>query len=123
LGAKYIHRTDSEEQLCQNEAIAEYRDYCMYSRIIGGISKQLQVKCDLKYRYEDDHTMGNIMRTRHSPLASPASTVAHQIHQGLPMFMLHPKTSPNYTNDWEPSFVDIEQDSRLEQEEMFVLDM
>lgn len=64
---KYLRRTPSELQLCQDEAVADYRDYCMYSRILGGITRQQMKQHDLRQRYQNDITIENIMRTRHDP--------------------------------------------------------
>jgi hypothetical protein len=64
--AKCIRRTPSEVQFLQEQAIADHRDFCMYSRIISGISRQQMTDNGfLDLRHENDETLGNIIRTRH----------------------------------------------------------
>eukprot|EP01083_Nonionella_stella_P252793 870586_1 len=40
LPSYHIHRTDSEAQLFEDMAVAEYRDRCMFHRLITGIRSQ-----------------------------------------------------------------------------------
>eukprot|EP01083_Nonionella_stella_P119400 356881_1 len=40
LPSYHIHRTDSEAQLFEDMAVAEYRDRCMFHRLITGIRNQ-----------------------------------------------------------------------------------
>jgi hypothetical protein len=67
-------RSLSEEQLSQNLAVAEYRDYCMYSRIVGGIAavQQAQGKSP-----SQSPSLASIIKTRQdeSPTKSPRSVV------------------------------------------------
>jgi hypothetical protein len=65
--SKYIHRTPSELQLYEEEVIADHRDYCMYSLIVSGISRQqMAQQTDIELRYQNDETLANIIRTRHT---------------------------------------------------------
>ena len=55
-------RTYSERrQLEQANAIADYRDYCMYCRIVNGIRER-------RSNSADNDTINHIIRTRHRPV-------------------------------------------------------
>ena len=56
-------RTSSELQLEEDEAIAEYRDQCMYVRILNGMSEQNQA-----WNGDTIDTIRHIMETRHEPV-------------------------------------------------------
>lgn len=66
-----IQRTESETNLCHDEAIAEYRDYCMYNRLVNGMIRQqehaLHKQCSrsLDSLYENGACIANIQRTRY----------------------------------------------------------
>jgi hypothetical protein len=62
-----IHRTPSEIQLCENAAIADYRDYCMFVRIVNGISSRQSAALDFDLIYENNACLANIRRTRCVP--------------------------------------------------------
>jgi hypothetical protein len=115
----YIHRTPSELQLCEDEAIADYRDYCFYSRIIGGISRQqMKLQSGLELRYKNDETLFNIIRTRYATPPSPSDGdegVDHIIH-----FLRETKVC----EDWEPAFFELDQAFEPSQEQgVFDLEM
>lgn len=101
---KHIRKTLSEEQLCEDEAIADYRDYCMYSRIVGGISKQ-QVKLvdQLELRYQNDETLTNIIKTRNDA-RSKKGTKTWNKHDQKPdvLRILQEAVSCVEDDDWEP---------------------
>mmetsp|Transcript_1368 Transcript_1368/g.2170 ORF Transcript_1368/g.2170 Transcript_1368/m.2170 type:complete len:165 (+) Transcript_1368:140-634(+) len=44
--------------------LADYKDYCMYLRLVGGIRKQQSMKENEYLRYLDDITISNIVDTR-----------------------------------------------------------
>jgi hypothetical protein len=72
----HISRTESEIRLAEDEAMAEYRDICMYNRIVTGLSRR-QEECyanrsceqrhgrSLDFLYENGACIENIIRTRH----------------------------------------------------------
>ena len=64
ISPKSIRRTASENQLSEDEAMADYKDYIMYSRIVNGISRQNSQRKDVQLLYENQLCLGNIMRTR-----------------------------------------------------------
>jgi len=66
----HIHRTESEQNLCEDEAFAEYRDHCMYNRIVKGLSRRQEHAMNrqvrsLDFLYENGQCITNIIRTRH----------------------------------------------------------
>ena len=77
-----LERTPSEIQLCHEQALADYRDYCMYTRLIHGIARvQHRLQTDVELRYQNDEAIANIIKTRHGepsyphhdPVAAPLS--------------------------------------------------
>lgn len=62
--SKSMKRTPSEIQLLEDEALADYRDYCMYTRIVNGMSE----KKGHPFRIKVDESLSNIIRTRHLPV-------------------------------------------------------
>jgi hypothetical protein len=59
-----VNRTASELQLCEDEAIAEYRDYIVFSRIVNGISRQQEQRHSMYLRHENDKCLAHIVSTR-----------------------------------------------------------
>jgi len=57
-----ITRTESEIQLCEDEQMADMRDYHMYVRIVSGMQQQYSVSNGVS------PTLHNIIRTRNSPV-------------------------------------------------------
>jgi len=66
ISASGIHRTASEVQLCEDEALADYRDYIVYSRIVNGISRQQECSHDMYCRQENDKCLAHIVSTRNN---------------------------------------------------------
>ena len=61
-----VPRTPSEVQLCQDEAIAEERDYAFFSRLVVGISHSAGKVCTTgRLRSENETCLANILTTRH----------------------------------------------------------
>ena len=107
---KYIHKTPSELQLYEDEAIADQRDYCMYSRIVGGIIRhQMSRQTDLEIRYQYDETLTNIIRTRHAldDCTNSAGRILHCSNQAYD------------DDDWAPNFVEL----NGQDEGIFVLEL
>jgi hypothetical protein len=67
-------RKDSELQLKEDEAMADYRDFCMYCRIVNGI-RERRSWTDLPSAISsaDNDTINHIIRTRHQPVQEPCS--------------------------------------------------
>jgi hypothetical protein len=65
-----MRRTHSELQLMESEILAEYRDYCMFKRIVDGMSRQNSINSSLDASWQSDDSLANIIRTRHTPVFS-----------------------------------------------------
>jgi hypothetical protein len=63
ISSESMKRTSSELQLLEDEAVAAYRDECMYNRILNGISEHYQ-----SWNGETIDTVRHIMETRHKPI-------------------------------------------------------
>lgn len=97
------HRTASELQLCEDEALADYRDFVVYSRIVNGISRQQERPChNLYLQQENARCLTHIVSTRHGKNEEcvgddccdnrvPLNTMSRHIVQGMAM--------PNATRD------------------------
>jgi len=65
-----MKRTASELQLMEDEVMADYRDFCMYIRILNGMNARrswTELPCD-------NCEMQNIIRTRHRPVEEGPSS-------------------------------------------------
>jgi hypothetical protein len=72
IASDSMRRTSSELQLMEDEAMADYRDFCMYSRIVNGISER-QSRTELPSPNDND-TINHIIRTRHQPVVLEPSS-------------------------------------------------
>jgi hypothetical protein len=59
-----IRRTTSELQLCEEQDLADFRDYVMFTRIVDGICKTQQETEDCKLKQENDLCLAHIIGTR-----------------------------------------------------------
>jgi hypothetical protein len=114
-----MHRTPSEIQLCEDEALADYRDYCMFVRIVDGISRRQSTNQDLDLIYEYDACLANIRRTRSQPPEESQSLEArHELL--LQKFMFPPNPlSPNAFHTNLPG----NDNMILDEDEIFVIDL
>ena len=118
--AKRIYRTPSEIQLCEDTALADFRDYCMFSRIVNGISRRQSENQDIDLLYENDACLANIRRTRCQPPEESKSLQAR--HESL----LHILGDPNRCHHPLSPHVHIPGDDDnmiLEEDDIFVIDM
>ena len=90
------HRTASEVQLCEDEALADYRDYVVFSRIVNHhrqrqqqYSKNLQLQEHQQqshhpyWQQESDKCLAHVLKTRHSPIHQ--DTLQRLSHHIAPM--------------------------------------
>lgn len=57
----HIHRTESELQLYEDMAAAEYRDRCMFNRLVTGIQRRKQLHYDRQLHSESQNDiLGNV---------------------------------------------------------------
>jgi hypothetical protein len=120
-----VHRTASEVQLCEDEALADYRDFVVYSRIVNGISRQQQRPSrNLYLRQENARCLTHIVSTRHDKNEAcfddaccakrmSLQTMSHHIVQD--MAMANPRD--DYFCGEEPPEGDVTSMMRLPQEE------
>jgi hypothetical protein len=120
-----LQRTQSELQLCEDEAMADYRDYCMFHRIVAGMSNN---RLDL----EDDHnkTMSHhpgrddplysIMRTRQSLPSHQGGATTTSMPTGICLNELDALADDLhfqylYNSEFEPGLVEEEESFPPEQ--------
>lgn len=114
--SKNMTRTQSELQLVEDEAMADFRDYSMYTRIVNGINSKDQHHGGSVSN--DNEIVNNIIRTRHLPVRDfdnflrdqywrEENITANSFHKAWPVSS---QSCPVHTED-------------PEDEEIFVLDM
>lgn len=113
-----IKRTASEIQLHEDEALADWRDYVMFSRIVTGMKEKREGIND-RFRRSTDQSLANIIRTRNLPVESEyySSHAPYQpnlLNVTLPGHRLQQRKSP--MNDY---IVDTEEEH---EEGIFILD-
>ena len=109
-------------QLCEDEALADYRDYCMFVRIVDGISRRQSTNQDLDLIYECDACLANIRRTRSQPPEESQSLEArHELLLRKLMFPPNPLSSAQrdalYSNQHGNG------NTILDEDEIFVIDL
>jgi hypothetical protein len=67
-----MRRTASEQQLCEEHEMADFRDYLMFTRIVDGICKTQHETKDYKIKQENDLCLAHIIGTRNDSEASLA---------------------------------------------------
>lgn len=75
LPAYHIRRTESEVQLHEDMAVAEYRDRCMFNRLVNGIRRRQQ------RHYESQHHQCFHNRQSHGP--TPTMKRSRHTHKDL----------------------------------------
>jgi hypothetical protein len=143
-----MRRTLSENQLSEDEAMAEYKDFMFYSRIVNGIARQNSERSstqDSSLLYENELCLGNIVRTRHYNVEDMMKQKQHQ-QQQYPLKQLptqhhhhhYPQDHHHYygattASEWsqhlmppynyQPYHQPVQNDESDDHAEMFVLDM
>lgn len=119
---KGLHRTPSEIQLCEDEALADYRDYCMYTRIVHGIQRSQCQAQDFDLQLENDACLQNIRRTRCGPPEESQSLESR--HESLLNVLRNPslKTTRDYLTQAQAA-VTASHDTIFEEDEIFVIDL
>jgi hypothetical protein len=59
-----MRRTASELQLSQEEEVADFRDYIMYSRIVAGICRTQEGTNDFQLKQENNMCLAHVIGTR-----------------------------------------------------------
>jgi hypothetical protein len=77
-----IRRTSSELQLCEEQDLADFRDYVMFTRIVDGICKTQQETKDFKLKQENDVCLAHIIGARND---SDANLVDYRFPPEIPL--------------------------------------
>jgi hypothetical protein len=118
-----MKRTDSELQLMESEALAEHRDYCMYKRIVDGMSRQNSNSYNASWTSDD--SLANIIRTRHTPVVvmDGFKDIIDRGYAYPSDTLKHPRLYQDHYNSPQENLV-INHDYREEEDnEIFELDM
>jgi hypothetical protein len=112
---KGMKRTPSELQLMEEESLADYRDFCMFNRIVNGIREN----------HPTDKTLNNIIRTRHLPIRELSHGEDDELFE---KYTIRPLGSASLLTDRSnmnmPSVTTItESDESPEDEEIFFMDL
>ena len=62
-----MKRTPSELQLREDEELADFRDYVMFSRIVDRMSRSQKEMMNRHLRYENDVCLAHVIKTRNGP--------------------------------------------------------
>jgi hypothetical protein len=109
-----MRRTASEQQLCEEHEMADFRDYLMFTRIVDGICKTQQETKDYKLKHENDMCLAHIIGTRND---SEASLADYRLPKS--------KTSSQSLQEIFTSAIedDIDGYDHLEDDEIFIIDL
>jgi hypothetical protein len=116
---KGMKRTPSELQLMEEESLADYRDFCMFNRIVNGIREH----------HPTDKTLNNIIRTRHLPIRELSHGEDDELFEKYTIRPLGSASlltdhSQNHPRSNMPSVMTItESDESPEDEEIFFMDL
>lgn len=91
IASSSLKRTASEIQLIEDEAMADYRDFCMYLRIVNGMNERRSWTSSKFPCYYNDGEIQNIIRTRHNPVKEgPSSYMREGLERHSVNSPLHP---------------------------------
>ena len=92
IASSSLKRTASELQLIEDEAMADYRDFCMYLRIVNGMNERRSWNSSkFPCYYNNDGEIQNIIRTRHNPVKEgPSSYMREGLERHSVNSPLHP---------------------------------
>ncbi|GKY99795.1 hypothetical protein MPSEU_000933300 [Mayamaea pseudoterrestris] len=65
IASNKLKRSPSEVQLYEEEAMADYRDYAMFQRIVDGIQKTQSQTRDCRWRHANDVSLQHVYKARH----------------------------------------------------------
>lgn len=100
---KTRRRTVSEEDLYHAHAHAEMCDYCMFMRIVGGITakERRRTNHDPEYIRQNNQTLKNVIQTRQSPVQQASPTRLLRVGQVLPPLYNDEMESPGMISSHE----------------------
>jgi len=119
-----MKRTLSEIQLCEEEALADYRDYCFYCRLVNGINSRREGNHDPYHRHRPtDPSVENIMRTRHLPVADGSFVHSTEAHSCASSYTNFTNVATRSGGIRHHSFLQGTKIVEEEQEDIFMLDL
>lgn len=71
-----MRRTPSELQLLEDQEMADFRDYCMFSRIVDRMSRSQREMLNRNLRYENDQCLAHVIGTRNG-----TADMQRELHQ------------------------------------------
>jgi len=105
-----MKRTPSELQLKEDEELADFRDYCMFSRIVDRMSRAQKDMLNRNLRYENDQCLAHVIGTRNG---TGEQVVNNEIQQRTALQVLQERRLIN-SNDQHARVVSIaEMDNML----------
>jgi hypothetical protein len=114
--AKSLKRTPSELQLMEDEARADFRDYCMYTRIVNGINSR-----------DSAEAVNSIIRTRHLPIRETSSSYQEDfIKYAILPLEAAGRLSYQYPNENQQSMItdpEDEESSSPQEDGIFAMDL
>jgi len=126
LPPSHISRTHSELQLCEDIAAAEWRDFCMFHRLVSGIREKqanrlYRRSTHMSMQGEDsdrriEQSLENILRQRQEDLGMNSGD---NLNYFDPSYVYPPKLS-TCESDLEPIVIDPDD---YNEEEMFIMDL
>jgi hypothetical protein len=113
---KALRRTASELQLVEDEEMADYRDYCMFTRIVNGINEQ---------QHKNTETLNHIIQTRHLPVRdTPGSDQDDFMKYGIFPLKSASRITDRYSYEDAPVTIEEPEDyMHIEEEGVFVMDL
>ena len=100
-------RSDSDDSLHESERATEYRDYCMYVRIVNGMWSNSNTK------NPRDPSLVNVMRTRHSYKTRRDCDINFEEKVSTPPPGLHVNLSGRFTSPLRKRHVEQKFSSKL----------
>lgn len=116
--ANGMKRTPSELQLHEDEQVADFRDYLMFSRIVDGITRQQEATTDYKLRQTNDMCLAHIIGTRN--LSEEELKEYNRLER--PQFSVLPQRT-SFDNNSLKYFLGQTFQEELEEQEMFALEL
>ena len=115
-------RTLSEIRQDEEEAMADFRDYAMFARIVDGITKAQQKTRDCRWRHENDLSLQHVYRARQEGANHPQDSLTRfKLPEKLQLNLPSPQQSlVGLMSTIAPSLQPAEED---EDDALFVLEL
>jgi hypothetical protein len=113
-----IRRTTSEVQLCEEQDLADFRDYVMFTRIVDGICKTQQETKDYKLKQENDLCLAHIIGTRNDSDSNNPNLADYRFPPEIPL-----RSSKSLQEILTTAIEDDCYDDCLEEDGIFTIDL